>query len=499
MNLYKPEKYNVVLGKGSNIGLCTCWSDPSLLLKKHENLMEHIAIMGTLYSREGVSVMLRNLALNPQIDTVIVWGNNHLSQTPIGAAGKTLFTSLWEQGIDENHQVKNTSDTIHNQIEPEILEQMRKNITVVDWSEKPIEEVLEAAVALSHKKPQYMQPIEFPEPIKSETDMQPSESVGWAVRGEKLFDSWLAVVDRIMRYGHTKQTEYGSQQKELQAVTWTIQHEDINDFYIPDISQKLQSHIGLDEAMRMQYKEIFLTGDKPGDVAYTYGNRLFDYPENIDQIKYIIAKLKEHIYTRRAYATTFYPKVDEQHDSPPCMTQLQILSDIQGKLNMFVSFRSHDIFKAAIPNAYGLLCLQKYIADEVGVHPGTLTFQSVSAHIYEEDWQDALDIVKCQRWESTKLYFDEHTDLDPRGYTRIDLRDKLIHLELVSPTGVVLFEYSGKSAREVMMKLARLELLSRPDHYGDMTIELVKAELSMKKGLSYVQDKPLILDGIVIK
>jgi thymidylate synthase len=42
------------------------------------------------------------------------------------------------------------------------------------------------------------------------------------------------------------------------------------------------------------------------------------------------------------------------------MTQIQILQTNK-KMHLLAVFRSHDIFKAAIANAFGLLALQKLI------------------------------------------------------------------------------------------------------------------------------------------
>ncbi len=73
--LYQPEKYKVYLGKGRGIGFCTVWNEPKTIFNKSKIIRDNSVMLGTLYSRQGVSIILRNLALNPQIRTVYLWGN----------------------------------------------------------------------------------------------------------------------------------------------------------------------------------------------------------------------------------------------------------------------------------------------------------------------------------------------------------------------------------------------------------------------------------------
>jgi dihydropteroate synthase len=49
------------------------------------------------------------------------------------------------------------------------------------------------------------------------------------------------------------------------------------------------------------------------------------------------------------------------------------------------------------------------------------------------------------------------------------------------------------------MKIAKLHLLSKADHYVDITIELLKAEIALNSNLNYEQDKPIKLSEVVIK
>ncbi|MFA5600891.1 MAG: thymidylate synthase [Phenylobacterium sp.] len=128
---------------------------------------------------------------------------------------------------------------------------------------------------------------------------------------------------------------------------------------------------------------------------------------DIDQIKQIIDKLKETPYTRRARAITWQPWEDYSHGDPPCLQSMSFrvekskcpicngkgeiphglcfgcegIGEIE-KLNMNVVIRSNDAYKAAFSNLIAFTELQKYIADEVGVKVGEVSYYAESFHIY---------------------------------------------------------------------------------------------------------------------
>lgn len=480
---YLPHKYATLAGSASNVGLCTCWSDPELLKKKHPTLLDHVTLAGTLYSKEGVSIILRNLALNPTIRYLIVWGNNPLSKTAIGSAGKNLLDALWSK---QTNAYKN----LHKEIEPALIAKICNEVTLLDWSHYSSQELFDTLQNHSFELQEpYMAPVSFAETTYDTNTPFPSEHVGWSTHGKTLVSAWLQTVDRIMRYGAIKKTEYGMLQKELQSINWTIEAEDPENIVEPTWPQEVIEAVGFSRERRESYKNMLLDPLVPEGTKYTYGNRLRAY-QNIDQIQGIIEKLKADSCTRRACATTLYPPVDSVSSSAPCLVLVQILSSPTGTLNCFATFRSHDLGKAALINCYGLLNMLNYIAKQAGYKPGSLTVHSISAHIYESEWDTIQKLLECQLWKSVRTNFDELQDNDPRGYVRIFVTD-VITAELTSPEGEVLMSFSGRTAHEIAIKLARLNLLSRPDHYCYVTKELCKAEIALANGERYTQDRPL--------
>lgn len=145
-----------------------------------------------------------------------------------------------------------------------------------------------------------------------------------------------------------------------------------------------------------KYAQDLLQGST-ASFEYDYHGRLFDWGErlssegrnvHINQIDYIVDKLRQSPNSRRAIAITWNPVIDEKLDDCPCLQLIQcILRD--GRLHMRVVFRSNDMLTAAGANMYALVQLQKSIAGKLGVTCGTYTHISLVPHVYYiRDMQD---------------------------------------------------------------------------------------------------------------
>ena len=108
-----------------------------------------------------------------------------------------------------------------------------------------------------------------------------------------------------------------------------------------------------------------------GKWSYTYHERLYAYPygdERIDQIDYIVGKLAETGFTRRAQAITWNVKTDRIVGDPPCLQRLwcRLTPDDEGfVLNVNCHWRSRDAYKAAFMNLFALTDLMRVIAGEI--------------------------------------------------------------------------------------------------------------------------------------
>ena len=143
--------------------------------------------------------------------------------------------------------------------------------------------------------------------------------------------------------------------------------------------------------------EEILKGKESKDThwTYTYHGRLFEYrieDRVINQIDYIIDKLSEAGYTRRAQAITWNPRLDPPTDDPPCLQRIwgRLCEDGKGGyiFNMNTHWRSRDLFKAWFENVIAITTLMKKIAESISkkvgkpVHVGRYMDVADSMHIY---------------------------------------------------------------------------------------------------------------------
>jgi thymidylate synthase len=189
---------------------------------------------------------------------------------------------------------------------------------------------------------------------------------------------WESLVKRIMKDGVEITDERGSVTKEILNTMVNIKN--------PMDSESPKGYFWTGEKLD-KYSEQFLSSDKQGFI-YTYGNRLRAHFDGIDQIQEAIGRLNNFKESRRAISITWDPNVDTKNDEVPCM----MLVDFKirdGMLHTTGLWRSHDIYGAWFPNAVGLSNLARYVAGEVGSEIGMLTIHSISAHIYEVNFDEA--------------------------------------------------------------------------------------------------------------
>lgn len=484
-DLYRSDKYKVLLGKG-RAGLCTAWTDPELVFGV-DGISEKVSIVGSLYSAEGVNIIIRNLGLNPDIDSLYLLENSPLSKTKYGRSGTDVMKRVW----------KGDFSGLHKEFDEEGLKKIISRVKLIELKDTDmhkLNELLEASGAriIGEK-------ISFAEHKSEHVEALPSEIVGFRVGGKTIVDAWLRVVDKIMRYGIPKETESGEMQKELVDVTWVISEEDTKKPRIPSWPESIRENIGLVESGLKEYLSCFMSPVLPEGVSYTYGSRLWNFTlghteEGINQINQIIDHLKKSHVTRRAVASTWNigKDADKETSNPPCFVMIQFVQT-KGQLHAIAIFRSHDIFKAAIPNAFGLRKLHEHIAKETGFELGTLAINSISAHIYEKDWEEAKRLLKCRVWENEteKKYDPEEDGVDPRGMIRISTSEDKIIAVIHDREGNELFRFDSVSAEKIARKMSKLDLLSMGGHWIDIGMELSKAEMCIKTGKHYEQDKPI--------
>ena len=201
------------------------------------------------------------------------------------------------------------------------------------------------------------------------------------IRASSIGMAHELVIKMILEKGWVLQTEDAEATIEFEEISLQID--------TPLEEPMVSPHSRLQKRFVEKYASDLLHGST-ASFEYDYHGRLFDWgeqlvaeeqPVHIDQIAYIINKLKSHATSRRAIAITWNPVIDETLDACPCLQLIQCVIR-EGRLHMRVIFRSNDMLTASGANMYALVQLQKFIGDSLGVRCGTYTHISLVPHIY---------------------------------------------------------------------------------------------------------------------
>lgn len=214
--------------------------------------------------------------------------------------------------------------------------------------------------------------------------MEDEFKVGRIIRAKNISDAWYRGLNIIWNHGNVIADERGNQIKEFMDLMVVIE-----DPY----NNRIPKDIVWNEERLEEYAKQLISGENKQDFEYTYGQRLRNWNGKVDQIEYVIKKLQENPASRRAIAITWIPPIDTKVDEVPCM----MLDDFKirdGRVHLTTLFRSHDFGGAYPANLYGLSKLLEYVADRLDEKPGVITTISISAHVYEHDWDLVESIVK---------------------------------------------------------------------------------------------------------
>ena len=102
----------------------------------------------------------------------------------------------------------------------------------------------------------------------------------------------------------------------------------------------------------------------------------------VEQKAWVVNELKRNPLSRRAVIDVRKPEKDCYSEDPACLQHIQFFIR-DNKLDCCVLFRSNDATRATFMNAFGLIMLQKEIADQLGVYVGSFTLRANSFHCYE--------------------------------------------------------------------------------------------------------------------
>ncbi|MCK9597058.1 thymidylate synthase [Candidatus Pacearchaeota archaeon] len=454
---YYANQLIVNKNPNSRVALTTGWTKKEAVWNSlSADSKEKVLIAGQLYSKEGINFIIRNSFLNPHIGFLIVCGRD--------LSGSIKEFKSFLSGENKSF--------IHEEIPEEKINEFReyfsKHCLFIEASE--VESTLQNLDILKLPEKWTKGTVEFPDHVGREAVTFPSEKVGFRVEGKYVSEVWLKVLDRIMKFGYEKMSQYGEKQRELIDIVTVINGEDSNNPYLPPF-------LCFNEEDLINYYPQMTTDKIFEGVEYTYGNRLRNH-DGVNQIKYIIEELRKENYSRKAIAFTWNVSKDCGNVKSPCLDLVQAL--VQDDILYFTAYlRSNDMYRAWPQNAFGLLKIQKEIAEELGLRIGKMVIISCSAHIYERDFLEAQKMIEKNK---PKL----ECEMDPRGSFVIEVLNEEILVKHIDPDGLFLQEFRGKTARELRDQISRF--VSDQTHGIYLGSELYRAEQALKNKTEFVQD-----------
>ena len=569
LELYKHEEFHVEVGNPkSGVALCVVWQNLRSVMESNPELKDTFAIIGNLRSPFGVNIILYNLALNPQIRKLVVWGPDKLSNTNVGTAGKETLAGLWRNGFDEKGQINGTATKLLDEIDLSVLKEMMKS---VEFSDISAEQNLDVSKLFAEAGERYMEPVRFKEFITKTPEIMPSEEYTYLVREKRGADAYLRLLYNIWKYGKkTPIDEGGEAVKEIRDAVVVIEEEDPDNVYLPEWLLNAKAFRVSRESLENYYKTQFTDEpyrsqifkgvyrfERPKEYPYMYTELIHAFPRpaevektikdlfetkgygaakeyvrsistidkekagalvseveregladkerlaiivegllpKVDQIANVIDRIKRKGADLDKEMILWDTRVHSKLESGrPCLMKFSF-SVREGKVDVHVFARSHDIGQAWFFNFYGIVRMLGRVAKESGKRPGRVIVESESAHIYRQDWQTVGALIDDRIVNAPiNMYFNPEVDTDPRGIVNIAVVDKTIKLKLQNPkSGDVLMELEGRTARELLYKIKQFGIVSRIDHAVFIGSELAKAEMCIRLGIEYKYDTAIEL------
>ena len=475
------------------VGVAVMWTERQVVA----NLLadESYCVIGNLYGSAGISAMIRNIYANPHLRKIVLWGAD------LSRSGQALIEFM-QNGVDENFFI--VGDEKKGQVEKEIgkeaIELFRKSVEVVNLRGKPVDELQKTVASLSKENSTpFTEPKIFPT-SRPKPFTFPSEQMGFRIHGKTAAQTWLKILNHIMRYGRNKTTRYTQENelKELLNVMAVVYNEDPEKPYLPH-------YFPFSEKDLLTYYPQVLSAKQIPGIAYTYGQRLRSH-DGVDQIQNIIDLIKHRPFSKKMLAVTANVKEDwgeVNKGDTPCLTNI-LCSMQDGKLFMTTHFRSQDMVHGWPRNVFSLRKMQKMIADEAGIPMGAFSMITHSAHIYSDDYALVEKIVSENLEKELGFSSRTHFEEDPRGNVTVEI-DSVKENAVGRPTkyvqkppasvayeivaklyapngGLLLKEWRGNTAMEVYMQMTDWDYLVMPSHLIYIGTELQRAEYAIKTG-----------------
>ncbi len=486
--LFCEDRVKVINPYGT-IGIITLWSGIDYIIKKlskagilTDKSSTPIAVVGTLYGN-GLRELLRNLLYNPQIDTLIIYGRNRS-----GSAEELI--AFFQNGIEPVENSSISYESLPDGTKPGIAKIIGTG-RIIDDLVKPEmfpyppeiffagepqheESLLKIKKILNSYSPRKGKPPErvvvpLPELKVSWYPSNPRTHTIWA---DDPLTAWKDLIHTIYHFGRPVVLKKGHR-RELQNIKVVVEKPE-------PVPENLLKKYGFDPEKLAQYQKEFLSPEVSEDTTYTYGHRMMSYFK-FNQIESVRNRLLQDPEDRKSYMVLWDPVRDLRNSNSvsgrPCLVSV-FFRKFEDKLTLTATFRTHNALDAWLVNFYGLMALQRKVAEEVKMPVGAISVISHSISIDEAELDRAALIAEEKEFRYR---------LDPMGYFRISIDSGEIIVEY-RIDDVTLKIYRGKKAARLQHEIARDGIVSEISHAIYLGRQLERAERCLKDGTTFVQD-----------
>lgn len=490
MPLYFADRLTIINPQGT-IGVVTLWSKVDYVIERFREAgvdldpqTSPIAVFGTLYGN-GLREMLRNLLYNPQIRTLLVCGNDRSGSAKELINYFKLGTELEIKSVIRfdlynepmaPQRIIGTQRIIDPLVPKEAFEKLGCEPTCKPLGDPHKKETLNEindffSTWQSPSLERILRPKKEEIPLLPQVEVQyfPSNPRAHVVVQDGILGAWKEVLHLLTRFGRRVTLKKGDR-LELQHVKVVVEKPRF------EAEEKLHT-VNLDPRKLRQYQEEILRGEMRADETYNYGHRLRTH-FGLDTLAACVDRLKKDPEDRKAYVALWDTRRDlTVKEGRPCLVSL-FFRKFEGKLMVSATFRTHNAMDAYPLNLYGLMAIQNWVAERVGLPPGAITVISHSLGLDPKELDRALMVIGQRPFK---------VRLDPMGYFRITLDGQEILVEHRFED-VTLKEYRGKKAVRLQHEIARDVALSDINHAIYLGRQLAKAEMALKEGREFVQD-----------
>jgi thymidylate synthase len=475
----------IVVNPAGDIGVVTLWSNTEqarkIIAQAGVDLnaeSSRIAAIGNLFGN-GLPEMLRNLLWNPQIQCLIIMGQDL-------SGSRQELINFFELGIEPveylgtpSHRIIGTSRIIDDMVTPDMFVRPVKLVPLGLLSD-PVTaaRVRETVDSLPRLAEAEFVRREAPIP-KVEVQRFPSEPRNHNILRTRPIEAWQELIFRLVRFGHRSKLRKG-EKIELQNVKAVVE-EPVED------DQSVLDEYGFSLDHFRDYQRRMLEGHKPPDLIYTYGNRMRGYFQNgdgpIDGLQVMVERLQADPESRHAYMTLWDNSTNlVTGEHCPCLVSI-FFRRFEERLTMTATFRTHNAMDAWLENVYGLIAVQRYVAEGCGMQPGALTVFSHSISVDSAVLEKAKTIAKSKTTDQVVNRETGKIDLrfDPNGEFTVTMDADAGEIVVQhSWRGAKINEYRGASAEALENQLARDVALSEISHALYLGREIARKEMQLK-------------------